>query len=311
LNGYLIERDLDIVVLHRKLPKSKLFLPFWAFWYVLITLFKPCDVIMAHWLVPSGLVGSLVSFIRRKKLVLVAHGTDVQILKRSKVLGWLADWMFERAYRVVTVSQYLLGELLSFSRLSIHERTCGEADNTPKFEVIPMPVHRDFWEKTIPVKREPNFILFAGRPTEQKGIDTLLYALSRLLEWEHWLALEDFDVPKVQELYRQATVCVLPAFNEGFGLTLVEAKLCGAPVIGARSGGIPEIIEDGKTGLLIEPGDSEGLAQAIKKILTNKKLAARLGKAGQKSARQKFDPHKIADRYAEILDETFSNRGKQ
>jgi glycosyltransferase involved in cell wall biosynthesis len=67
-------------------------------------------------------------------------------------------------------------------------------------------------------------------------------------------------------LYAAMDVCCLPALFEGFGLVLVEAMACGCPVIGSRVDGIREIVEDGSTGFLAEPGDSESLARALMRV---------------------------------------------
>ena len=74
---------------------------------------------------------------------------------------------------------------------------------------------------------------------------------------------------KLRQVYNRAAVVVLNSYQEGFGLALSEAMLCGAAVIGARSGGITDIIEDSQRGLLVPPDDSSALADAIIELLSN------------------------------------------
>jgi glycosyltransferase involved in cell wall biosynthesis len=105
---------------------------------------------------------------------------------------------------------------------------------------------------------------------------------------------------ELAEEYRRADVVVLCSENEGFGMTLVEAQLCGKPVIGARSGGITDIVEDGKTGLLVNPGKPEELADAIEYLIVDIQERQRLAEAGRQSAMNNFDPGAIARRFMEL-----------
>ncbi|CCG01728.1 glycosyltransferase family 4 protein [Blastococcus saxobsidens] len=85
-----------------------------------------------------------------------------------------------------------------------------------------------------------------------------------------------------------ADVVLVPSRVEPFGLVAVEALLLGRPVIASRVGGLPEVIEDRRTGLLVDPGDPRMLADAIIRLLSDSELAAALGRAGQVEARARF-----------------------
>jgi glycosyltransferase involved in cell wall biosynthesis len=85
---------------------------------------------------------------------------------------------------------------------------------------------------------------------------------------------------KLGALYREADVVALVSENEGFGLVLVEAGATGRPVVAARSGGIVDIVEHDQNGLLFTVGDSDGLADALKRILVDRDLRTRLGDGG-------------------------------
>ena len=82
----------------------------------------------------------------------------------------------------------------------------------------------------------------------------------------------------------RARALVLPSRSEGLGRVIIEAFMRGRPAIGTRSGGIPDLIEDGVNGLLVEVGDSDALADAIERLLTDDALLARLGAAAQETA---------------------------
>lgn len=95
---------------------------------------------------------------------------------------------------------------------------------------------------------------------------------------------------ELADFYRLADVCVLPSTNrsEGLGLVLIEAAACRTPIIGTRVGGIPLAVLDNKTGLLVEPGDVDGLAEAIDRILANSALARTLGNNGYHHVKENF-----------------------
>ncbi len=97
-------------------------------------------------------------------------------------------------------------------------------------------------------------------------------------------------------------VFVLPSLGEGLGIVLLEAQALGVPVIGTEVGGIPDVIEHEKTGLLVPPSDAEALAKAIVRLLTEPGLSDRLA-AGAQERLAKFDWDKIAERYAELYGE--------
>jgi phosphatidylinositol alpha-1,6-mannosyltransferase len=76
---------------------------------------------------------------------------------------------------------------------------------------------------------------------------------------------------------------------EGFGIALAEASACGVPVVAGRSGGIPELIADGETGLLVDPERTEPLVRAIERLLDEPALAARLGAGGRAAVEREFN----------------------
>jgi phosphatidylinositol alpha-1,6-mannosyltransferase len=92
-----------------------------------------------------------------------------------------------------------------------------------------------------------------------------------------------------------------PPDVEGFGLVFLEANACGTPVIGARTGGIPDAIRDGETGLLVPPSDPEALTEAILQVLTQPDVAATLGRRGRHFAAHEASWAHVADRMDTLL----------
>jgi glycosyltransferase involved in cell wall biosynthesis len=85
-----------------------------------------------------------------------------------------------------------------------------------------------------------------------------------------------------------ADVATLTSLREGLGLSLIEAMLVGTPVVGNRVGGIPDVISDGETGLLVEPGDADALAAALGRLLDDEALRDRLATAARRDAETRF-----------------------
>ena len=96
-------------------------------------------------------------------------------------------------------------------------------------------------------------------------------------------------------LYRSADLCVVPSLlYESFSLTCAQAMAAGKPVVASRSGGIPETVTDGETGLLVSPGSVPELAAAIIRLARDPELRARLGRAGRAKVVREYDPLRVA-----------------
>ena len=95
---------------------------------------------------------------------------------------------------------------------------------------------------------------------------------------------------------QSADVFVAPSLYESFGLVFLEAMRWGTPVIGTKAGGIPEIIKDGESGLLVPPGDHAELAAAIASLLNDRQKRLRLGESGRRRVEEEFSATTMAKR---------------
>ncbi len=137
-----------------------------------------------------------------------------------------------------------------------------------------------------------------GRGTLHEVVRGLVAELPARTRWD-----ERLTTPEVARALDEATVLVLPSRSEGLGRVVVEAFCRGRGVVASRVGGIPDIVEDGATGILVPPGDAEVLADALVTVLADRALAERLGSEG----RRRVDawlatPEEYAGRISELVD---------
>ena len=118
------------------------------------------------------------------------------------------------------------------------------------------------------------------------------------------------DVP---DLLNAMDIFVLPSHSEGVSLALLEAMAAGLPVIATAVGGLPELVTDGKTGLLIPPRDADALARALNRLLSDPALAKQLGTNARAHVREHFSldrlRREINEIYAELVAKKFGGRG--
>lgn len=112
------------------------------------------------------------------------------------------------------------------------------------------------------------------------------------VRWKGFVADRD-------RLYGDLDILVAPAVDEPFGLTVAEAGAYGLPVVAARSGAFPELVEDGLTGLLFAPGDAAELARSLERLVLDAELRRKLGMAGRKRMASTFTIDAMTDRFLE------------
>ena len=189
-------------------------------------------------------------------------------------------------------------------------------------------------------------VLFVGRLTPHKGVDRLIRALPAGAELSvvgtagHDAEPPERDYPdllrrlargrpvrflgavpddELAALYRRAAVLALPSVDvtcygrhiavvELLGLAALEAMASGTPVVCSRIGGLPEVVEDRVTGLLVEPGDVDGLRDALDQLVHDRALAARLGRNARERALEHFSWDACALRCLAAYDEILASR---
>ncbi|MEU4466756.1 glycogen synthase [Streptomyces sp. NPDC024017] len=188
----------------------------------------------------------------------------------------------------------------------------------------------------IGLDRSRPYVLFVGRITRQKGVPHLLRAvrdidpaaqvvlcagapdtpeidqefrelfgeLSSVRDGVFWIP-KMLPRPEVIQLLTHAALFVCPSVYEPLGIVNLEAMACGTPVVASAVGGIPEVVDDGTTGLLVPPGDGfeAGLARAMDTVLGDPEAARRMGEAGRERAVGEFGWDAVARRTVRLYEE--------
>src|SRR2546422_8117848 len=290
--------------LHRMMPACFVLAGMVAIWRLCRR--RRYEVVHVHWPLPLALFGWAAQRARPARLVTTFYGVELRWVKSALPLlkGFLA-WAARRSDRVVAISHYTAGELRELADVPI--------------EVIPYTTSLPEVAATSPAPDGKGPVLFVGRLVERKGVAHLIEAIARLGSLGPRLEIvgEGPERPGLEALagrlgvaarvvfrgkippdelqasYARAAVCVLPSVldargdTEGLGVVLLEAMNHATPVIASRVGGIPDIVEDGVSGLLVPPGDAHALAAAVRRLRDDPDLARRLGEGGRRRLRER------------------------
>ncbi len=189
--------------------------------------------------------------------------------------------------------------------------------------------------ESLPAREEDGrTVLFVGRLEWHKGVQVFGKIIPGVLNsmgdarfvflgpdrsWHDGPSLREFIVSQIPEKMRgslsfpggvprqdvlrhlrKAAVCVLPSLWENFPYTCLEAMACGCAVVGSRNGGMAEMIEDGVSGILIDPEEPEGISVAVLRLLQDEKLRRKLGENAVTRVREHFSTDRIVDQTIEV-----------
>lgn len=202
---------------------------------------------------------------------------------------------------------------------------------TSKLQIVPNGVACEFFLNSDIPKKETNLkrVIFFGRLSETKGVDTLLRACalkSSIIDEIIIIGrgeLEDYinqanssgplankikllpwlPVKKLVKQLRRATVAVLPSREESFGNSIAEAMACRIPVITTTAGSVPEIVGSSKNGILVDPEDYEGIAEAIQRLFDDSAYRNEMAENGYNRILNNFSWEKTAQKYISIYNQ--------
>ncbi|MET7847886.1 glycogen synthase [Streptomyces avermitilis] len=251
--------------------------------------------------------------------------------------GWAERTAVEAADAVIAVSGAMREDIL----------TCYPTLDPAKVRVVHngidtalyQPDHGTDVLARIGLDADRPFVLFVGRITRQKGVPQLLRAvrdidasaqvvlcagapdtpeidqefrdlfqeLSRVRAGVHWIP-QMLPRPDVIQLLTHAAVFVCPSVYEPLGIVNLEAMACGTAVVASRVGGIPEVVDDGRTGVLVPVDDDfeASLAHALDSVLGDPEAARRMGEAGRERAVREFGWDAVARRTVHLYEEVLA-----
>ncbi len=111
---------------------------------------------------------------------------------------------------------------------------------------------------------------------------------------------------RIHEYLAHLDCLLMPSLHEGLPYTLLEAMSLGRPIVASRVGGLAEVLQDGRTGLLVEVGDARSIARAVARLVDDPALAGRLGAAAAREQRERFTLESMAQRYREVYVQALS-----
>jgi glycosyltransferase involved in cell wall biosynthesis len=142
-------------------------------------------------------------------------------------------------------------------------------------------------------------LLLVGGDWRSSGYAADVLALARRLGVDEWITFEDHR-GDVGAILSTADVLVLPSFSEARPRTIIEAMMLGIPVVATSVGGVPSLVDDGRTGLLVPAGDAAALADALGRLVRSPELRERLGDAAARHAASEFSAVRTAQRYLRL-----------
>jgi starch synthase len=288
----------------------------------------------------ANLGGHLAKLLYGIPHVMTAHSLEPLRPWKAEQLGggyelssWAERTAIEAADAVIAVSGAMREDILG----------CYPALDPDKVHVVHNGIDTSLYRpdhgtdalERIGLDRSRPYVLFVGRITRQKGVPHLLRAvrdidpatqvvlcagapdtpeidqefrelfgeLSRVRDGVFWIP-KMLPRPEVIQLLTHAALFVCPSVYEPLGIVNLEAMACGTPVVASAVGGIPEVVDDGRTGLLVPAGDGfeAGLARAMDSVLSDPEAARRMGEAGRERAVGEFGWDAVARRTVRLYE---------
>jgi glycosyltransferase involved in cell wall biosynthesis len=289
----------------------------------------------------AGFLGAVAARLARTPVVVYTpHGHIFG--KAARIPGVHGAFRTALLLRLRRLAERWSDRVVALNRHDLDEQVALGLAPRHKYVVIPNGIDLAVYEasprgdvrRDLDLDRDAFVIAVVGRLTTEKGQDVLVRAVAGLPERQRpilmivgggprEMALRDLgrtlriaerirflgvrtDVP---DLLRAANLLVLPSHYESGGLALMEAMAAGRPVIASRTGGVPDLVQDGEEGLLVPPGDPGALTEAIRRVMEDPDLADRLGTAGREKVRRDHDIRRTTTILQGLYTQLLSEKG--
>jgi len=287
-------------------------------------------------IISLGYEGLLIPLIKAKSILFIAANHNfLRPVEIKDFLNWkwLNPLKFGKILYLISVFFDKLTKLKADFVQSLCEfgaEQCQMFYKVPKNKIFIVPNginEKEFIVRSMPKNK---IILFIGSAVEHKGLDILICSLPIIIkahpDIEVWVLGEKnkrdgtlIDLAEqigvssqinryglirrddMPEFYQKARIVVLPSRLDLFPMTALEAMSSGVPLVATKVGGLPEIINNGINGLLVEKDDINGLAGAIVYFLDNPEKAEEMGRMGREIVEQKFTLEKVVEKYEQKI----------
>lgn len=297
--------------------------------------FKP-DVLHGHWAIPTG--PAIVAAARKLKVpsVITMHGGDVYVNKAEGYdfpTRWyvrpILRWTLRNASALTAISDDCIHHALRAGAEREKIQLIMNGADLRRFSPLP--------DGSKPQPFGPKMIFACRQLFPRKGIRFLITAAAKVRKRHPNLQLviagDGFEreqlVKQAQDLgigdvtrflgwvanadlapyFRACAVSVIPSLEEGFGIPAAEAMGCEVPVVATDAGGLPEVVDNEVTGLVVPKGDADALAAAIDRLLSDPALSERMGKAGRVRALARFDWSRSAEKFVALYESLIEGKG--
>lgn len=264
---------------------------------------------------------NVVTFHNYMPLIIQEQGWGPLFIK--SVPFFYEKYVLKKANYIISTTKFLNNKI---SKLTMAKRF-----------IIDNPVSSSYFTEN---EKNPSQIIFIGYIRPEKGIDILVAAFNKIRQQykdirlniigpssklfsNYFLeiselcdsAVNDGQIllsgfkksTQIAEELSRSYFLVLPSYHEPFGVVLIESLAMGTPVIASRVGGIPYIVEDGKTGILVEPGDVNALAEKMQLLLEDGELRQQMGQRGKQEAMKRFHLDVVAKKTMAVYEKVIAD----
>lgn len=294
------------------------------------------DIVHAH---SSGIAGfTAIQYARRKHIpfVLTHHGelsvesldNFIQRMCASFYKNHLMEKVLSYPNVIISPSEYFINESRFLGKYRDKVIVIPNGVNIEDFDI---PYSKEECREKLKLSLNKNLILFVGNLASRKGLDILVKAMPKIIKknpdtelvfvgsgWmkeklerlskkigvEKSVEFAGFIKENLKPLYyKAADIFVLPSTStsESFGIVNLEAMACGVSIVASRIGGVPNVVKNGQNGLLVPPGDSEALTDAIIYLLENEDVREKMGRNGRKKV-EDYSWDKIAEKTEKVYE---------
>jgi len=169
-----------------------------------------------------------------------------------------------------------------------------------KFEYLPSPLDTTMFKKIGSVEKIENQIAYVGRDSHEKGIDILKTAESKINGNVVYCTNRSWE--EAMSIIKSSSIVVVPSRMESLPTTVKEAFYLNVPVIGTNVGGIPELIKNNETGIIVPPENPSKLAQAINELLSDREKSAKLATNGNTFVKNNMTWDVILPKYIQFYE---------